>query len=112
MPKRQWDEPAEKIYANLPQSHKVDLKIRLHHHGITQAAFLRGVVKAFLQEEQHFMDWFGTWKLQNSSIKSAQRHHKSDKLKQAGEELASKFGINDGEIEDIFDVLAKEHPEL
>ena len=32
--------------------------------------------------------------------------------KQAGEELASKFGINDGEIEDIFDVLAKEHPEL
>ena len=55
MPKKQWDEPAEKIYANLPQSHKVDLKIKLHHHGVTQAAFLRGAVKAFLQEDERFM---------------------------------------------------------
>ena len=112
MPKKQWDEPAEKIYANIPQSHKVDLKIKLHHHGVTQAAFLRGAVKAFLQEDERFMQWFGAWKLQNSTIKSTQRHQKSDKLKQAGEELASKFGINDGELEDIFDVIAKEHPEL
>jgi hypothetical protein len=112
MPKKQWDEPAEKIYANLPQSQKVDLKIKLHHHGLTQSAFLRGVVKAFLQEEEAFMNWFNAWKLTNSKIKSSKRHLKSDKLKESGERLSSKFGIKDGEIEDIFDVIAKEHPEL
>ena len=112
MSKKQWDEPAEKIYANLPQSQKVDLKIKLHHHGLTQSNFLRGVVKAFLQEDEQFMAWFGAWKLRNSRIKSSQRHHKSDKLKQMGQEAASKFGINEGEIEDIFDVIAKEYPEL
>ena len=112
MPKKQWDEPAEKIYANLPQSQKVDLKIKLHHHGLTQSAFLRGVVKAFLQEEAQFMQWFDFWKLRNSTVKSSQRHKKSDKLKETGEKLASKFGINEDEIEDIFDVIAKEHPEL
>ena len=26
--------------------------------------------------------------------------------------LYSKFGINEGELEDIFDVIAKEHPDL
>jgi hypothetical protein len=112
MPKKKWDEPAEKIYANLPQSHKVDLKIKLHHHGLTQAGFLRGVIKAFLQEEEQFMNWFDAWKLRNSRIKSSQRHAKSDKLKEAGQGLAAKFGINEGEIEDIFDVIAEEHPEL
>lgn len=112
MPKKKWDEPAEKIYANLPRSQKVDLKIKLHHHGLTQSGFLRGVVKAFLQEDERFMEWFGAWKLRNSKIKSSQRHKKSDKLKQVGQKLAAKFGINEGEIEDIFDVIAEEHPEL
>jgi len=112
MPKKQWDEPVEKIYANVPQSHKVELKVRLHHHGLTQSNFLRGVVAAFLQDEEQFMDWFDTWKLKNSKINSLQSHKKSKKLHQQGEKLAAKFGINDGEIDNIFDILEKEHPEL
>jgi hypothetical protein len=34
------------------------------------------------------------------------------KLREDGEHLASQFGINDGDIENIFDVIAKEHPKL
>ena len=112
MPKKQWDEPVEKIYANVPQSHKVNFKLKLHHHGLTQSNFLRGVVKAFLQDDAQFMEWFETWKLRNSKIKASHHHKKSDKLYEQGKEIADKFGINDGEIEDIFDVIAKEHPEL
>jgi hypothetical protein len=112
MPKKQWDEPVEKIYANLPQSHKVNLKIKLHHHGLTQSNFLRGVVRSFLQDDEQFMAWFDAWKLRNSTVKASHRHKKSDKLSEQGQELASKFGINDGELDNIFDIIEKEHPEL
>jgi len=112
MAKRQWNEPAEKISVDLPQSHKVNLKIKLHHHGLTQAGFLRGVVKAFLDDDESFIQWFNVWKLRNSRVKSSKRHNKSARFKQEGERLASKFGIKDGEIEDIFDIIEKEYPEL
>ena len=112
MPKKKWDEKGEKIQTYLPESQKVDLKIKLHHHGLTQAGFLRGTIKAFLTEEPEFMVWFDEWKLRNSKIKSPRRHAKSDKLKNTGHRNASKFGINEGELEDIFDDNAKEHPDL
>tara|TARA_R100000008_G_C3547331_1_gene148319 strand:+ start:155 stop:493 length:339 start_codon:yes stop_codon:yes gene_type:complete len=112
MPKKKWDEPVEKIYANVPQSHKVNLKIKLHHHGLTQSNFLRGVVKAFLQDDENFITWFDAWKLRNSKVKAAHHHKRTDKLTEQGKELSAKFGINDGEIESIFDLLEKEHPEL
>lgn len=112
MPKKQWDEPAEKISVNLPQSNKANLKIKLHHHGLTQASFLRGTVKAFLEEDENFMQWFNAWKLRHSKIKSSQRHNKSATLQEAGEKMSSQFGIKEGEIEDIFDIIEKEYPEL
>jgi hypothetical protein len=112
MPKKQWDEKGEKIQTYIPESHKVELKVRLHHHGMTQAGFLRGIIKAFLEEDAQFMVWFNEWKLRNSKIKSSKRHVKSDKLKQKGKELSSMFGINEGELDDIFDVIAQEHPDL
>ena len=104
MPKKQWDEKGEKIQTYIPESHKVELKVRLHYHGMTQAGFL--------QEDAQFMVWFDEWKLRNSKVKSSKRHAKSDKLKQKGKELSSMFGINEGELEDIFDVIAQEHPDL
>ena len=58
------------------------------------------------------MVWFNEWKFRNSTITSSKRHAKSDKLKQKGKELSSIFGINEGELEDIFDVIAQEHPDL
>lgn len=112
MPKKKWDEPGEKITTYVPQSHKVDLKIKLKYHGVTQSGLLRGVVKAFLQEDAQFMAWFDDWKLRNSRVQGKKRRSKSAKLDEKGRQLASKFGINEGEIEDIFDVIAEEHPEL
>jgi hypothetical protein len=110
--RKKWDEPTERIQAYLPQSHKAEMKIKLHYHGASMAPFLRAIVKAFVQEDALFMAWFDEWKLRNSKIKGKGKHRKSSRLKEAGEELSSQFGINEGDIEDIFDVIAKEHPEL
>ena len=112
MPKKQWDEKGEKIQTYIPESHKVELIVQLHSHGLTQASFLRGVIKAFLEEEERFMAWFDEWKLRNSRVKSSKRHSKSNKLSNQGKQVSSMFGINEEELEDIFDVIAKEHPDL
>ena len=101
MPKKQWDEPVEKIYANVPQSHKVNFKLKLHSGSYVRRC--RGA---------EFIEWFEAWKLRNSKIKASHHHKKSDKLYEQGKELSDKFGINDGEIDNIFDILEQEHPEL
>ena len=110
--KKKWQEPSEKLTVHVPQSHKAKLKIRLHHDGLTQASFLRGVVSAYLQEQEEFMQWFALWAKTNSKIKSKLRHAASQKLKQQGEETEKKFGINDGDLDDIFDIIEQEFPDL
>ena len=34
------------------------------------------------------------------------------KDKEKSDDLLSQFGIKDGELENIFDIIAKEHPDL
>ena len=50
MPKKQWDEKGEKIQTYIPESHKVELKIRnLHYHGMTKQVFCEGSLKSILR---------------------------------------------------------------
>jgi|TARA_R110001583_G_scaffold8506_17_gene40647 hypothetical protein len=110
--KNKWQEPSEKLTVHVPQSQKAKLKIRLHHDGLTQASFLRGVVSAYLQEQEEFMHWFSSWLKTNSKIKGKLKHLDSQKLNQEGKEIEKKFGINDGDIDDIFDIIQQEFPDL
>ena len=43
---------------------------------------------------------------------SKKQRSKIQKDQQEGEDLLDTFGLGDGDIDNIFDIIAKEHPEI
>ena len=94
-----------------PRLHE-DLKIRMHYDGFkTQSEFFRACVISYLEKNSQFMEFLDYYK-QNEKIQSKVNIKKSRRLRRAGEELMKKLGITDEDVENIFDLIEEEIPEL
>ncbi len=102
----------EKVSFYEHDKRKADLKIKLHSDGLSQAAFFRGVVEAYVTSQSSFMSWFRDFREQNSKIQSKTKNLKTEKLEKTGEQIMSKFGFSSTEVEDIFDLIEREHTKL
>ena len=88
-----------------------DLKLKIHYDGITQADFFRGCVRAYLEEEGAFMAFLG--KLKEQRTKQAKRVRAvANKGSEGAKAQQRSFGLDSDAIEDIFDILEKEHEDL
>ena len=86
-------------------------KIRMQHHSLTQSEFLRACVEAIVNEDPMMEMFIDHYKEDNNKQSKAQRA-KIKKDKEKSEELLNDFGLGDGDIDNIFDIIAKEHPEI
>ena len=80
---------------------------RLRYDNLSQAEFFRIIVGGYIAGDdriQNFVDEF-----KNQSVK---KRKSSKKLKTSGIDIANDLGLNDETIEDIFDLIAEEHPDL
>jgi len=102
----------EKIAFYERDKRKADLKIKLHSDGLSQAAFFRGVIEAYVSDDEHFMQWLSRFRADNSKIRSSIKHKKTERLENSGQENLRKFGITTEEVDSIFDIIEKEYPEL
>ena len=94
-----------------PKLHE-DLKIRIHYDGFkTQSEFIRACIVSYLTQDKKFMEFMDHYKI-DEKLQSKAQVRKSVKLRQAGESLIEKMGITEEEIENIFDLLEEEMPEL
>ncbi len=87
------------------------LKIRLQHDGLSQAEFFRAFVTGYIEKDGDVLKFINRYKTQNKTqakktIRTVQKDLES------GHQVMEQFGIFDGEIEDIFDLIAEEHPDL
>tara|TARA_Y100000310_G_scaffold307966_1_gene350609 strand:- start:4652 stop:4969 length:318 start_codon:yes stop_codon:yes gene_type:complete len=88
-----------------------DLKIRLNYDGLTQTDFFRGIITGYLNGDENIMELVA--RLQEAkSTHSKTKRAKSRKLRKDGDELMKKLGIAEHEVENIYDLLEKENPEL
>ena len=101
--KKKMNGPTVKIVSTILEQDKVELVLKLKYAGVTQTDFLRAVVTSLTNEDARFMPWFNEWAKNNSKYKGKKHHKKMQKLREEGEHLASQFGINDGDIENIYD---------
>ncbi len=106
------DKSVEKIAFYEKDKTKADLKIKLHSDGFSQAVFFRGVIKAYVDDDQAFMNWLSQFRVENSKIRSSATHTKTEKLENSGQQNLRKFGITTEEVDSIFDLIEKEYPEL
>ncbi len=83
------------------------LIIKLRQDGLTQSAFFRHLITAYLEEDDRILSYIDDVKPQ-SKVRKA----KTAGLRNAGAQRAQDLGLSDQQLVDIFDVIAKEHPDL
>jgi hypothetical protein len=88
-----------------------DFKIRMQHHSLTQSEFLRACVQAVVDKDPSIELFIDEYKEKTGKQSKSQRA-KIKKDSARSEELLNDFGIGDGDIDSIFDIIAKEHPEI
>ncbi len=88
-----------------------DFKIRMQYHSMTQSEFLRACVEAAVSKDPMMEMFIDHYKEANGKQSKAQRN-KIKKDQEKSEELLRDLGLGDGDIDDIFDLIAKEHPEI
>ena len=87
------------------------LKIRLQYDSMTQAEFFRSLIDGYLNDDKRILKFIEEYKL--SKGKDSKRNAKyRNKDKEKGEDLLQKFGIKDDELENIFDLIEEEFPDL
>ena len=89
-----------------------NLKIRLYYDQIkTQSEFFRYCVESYLNQDPLFMAFLDDYKI-HKKVQSKRRVTKSRQLRASGENLLRDLSLTDDDIENIFDILEEDLPEL
>jgi|TARA_Y100000034_G_C6805469_1_gene361657 hypothetical protein len=86
---------------------QAQLLIRLKQDGLTQSAFFRHMITGYITSDERIQGYIDEVKDQSKSKKA-----KSSRLRNKGKATLKDFALSEGEIENIFDLLEEEHPEL
>lgn len=87
------------------------LKVRLQYDGISQAEFFRSFITGYLEKDKSIMEYIQRYKETNKKMSKRNLKYAS-KDNEHAEDLLSKFGIGEEDLENIFDIIAKSNPEL
>lgn len=98
------------IFKDTEKRH-ADLKIRLQHDDLTQTDFFRSVLTGYIYKDSRIVDYLYEWREKNKSY-SKKKRSITEKLISDGRNLERKFGISNEELDNIFDLLEEEHPDL
>ena len=85
-----------------------DLKIRLQHDGLTQAAFFRGILTGYLSQDPDILSFIDKLKSNKRKPSEKKRDKETRQLINIGKEKLEKLLLDEEEIENIFDILEKE----
>ncbi len=101
----------KKIAFNLTESERVNLSIRLKRDGLKQSRFLRAMVCGYLAEDALVMKYIENYKAEHYTQSKAQQLVIARENKRK-EKIKKQFALGDDEIENIFDLLEEENPDL
>jgi len=89
-----------------------NLKIRLFYDEIkTQSEFFRYCVESYLSADPLFLSFLSEYKIKNK-VQSKARTNKSKKLRERGSKLMEELALTEDDIQNIFDILEEDLPEL
>jgi|TARA_R110002110_G_scaffold203425_1_gene414541 hypothetical protein len=89
-----------------------NLKIRLFYDEIkTQSEFFRYCVESYLGQDTLFMAFLDDYKI-NKKVQSKKRVMKSRHLRESGQKMLRDLSLTEKDIENIFDILEEDLPEL
>ena len=79
---------------------------------MSQSEFFRACVEAVIDKEDLIEEFIENYKEDKGKLKQKKTRANIKKERQQAEDMINKLGLGDEEIDNIFDIIAKEHPEL
>ena len=104
-------EKTKKVIFTIPENTKAKLKVQLHYDSLTQSQFFRGILEGYENKDTDFMNFVSTLKAK-LGVQSKPQLKKVVKNIKEGKQTSSRFALGDEEVENIFDILEEEHPDL
>jgi len=83
------------------------LVLKLKHDGFKQGQFFRAIITGYINDDPVLQQFVDEVKEQSPRIKK-----KSRRLRDQGEATMNELGFNEGDVENIFDLIEQEHPDL
>ena len=87
------------------------LKVRLQYDSLTQAGFFRCLIEGYLSKDERILGFLEDYKISKGLDSKRNANYRKKDNKKA-EDLLNKFGIKDDELENIFDLIEEEFPDL
>jgi len=104
-------EKKTKIMFTVTERAKADFKLQLQYDSLTQIKFFRSILEGYINKDSDLMIYINKFKKQNTIQNNIQRSRIMTNIKKATD-TKNKFALDDDEVENIFDILEKEHPDL
>ena len=105
--------PKDAKYIQVPTLESLDtnLRIRLKFDDVTKFWFFNEYIKAYLTDDPTLAPFIN--KIKESSMMARKfRLKKHKELKKKEQDIVNRFGLNQDEIEDIFDLIEREDENL
>ncbi len=83
------------------------LVLKLKYLRLSQAAFFRHIITGLIEDDPRIVEYAN-----DISFKSKNKREKTKKLQKIGAQKTRDFGLSDNDVEDIFDLIEEEHPDL
>ena len=93
-------------------THKhAQLKVRLQYDSMTQAEFIRCLLQGYLAKDERLLEYLEDYRMSKGKDSKRNAKYRKKDLEKA-DDLLKKFGIKDDELENIFDLIEDEFPDL
>jgi len=106
-----YGEAGKKIVFYDSEKNHAELKIRLHYDGLTQSAFFREIVAGYVTQDENILKYIEKVKLEKGT-QSKGKIKKVSKMNASKKKTIQKFALDQNDIENIFDILEEECPEI
>jgi predicted DNA-binding protein len=104
-------EKTKKIIFTIPANDKAKFKVQLQYDSLTQAKFLRGMIEGYINRDEDFMNFIAKMKGDTKAQSKAQLKKVEKNLVEM-KQTKNTFALEDDEVENIFDMLEGEHPNI
>ena len=94
------------IFTDTDHRH-AQLTLKLKDDGMTQAKFFRSIITGYLSDDDRIRSY-----VVDSGDLSKHKRQRNIKLRETGKQVVRDLGLSGEQVEDIFDLISEEFPEL
>ena len=105
------NEEAKRVNFYVNKDAHIRFRASLEKHNMTMSEFFRACCDAVASDNEEMVSFLNSYK--ESSEKHSKRNTKiTNKDREEGNSILKDLGINEEDIESLFDFIAEQHPEI